>query len=692
MNGMKLLFFPKLAWTGIRKNRQLYLPYLISAAGVIMLFYVISALSFSDLIRQTKGGTNVLTILGLGKFVVAAFALLFLIYTNSLVIRRRYKEFGLYSILGMDKRGMVRLLLWETLITAGLSLTGGIVTGILLSKLAELGLFNAIHAEITYTLSVSLRSIGAAVGLFGCAFLLLFIRSVIHVCRTGVMQLLKSETDGEKPPKANWLLAVAGMVILGVAYYLAVTIRSPLTALMLFFVAVIMVIVATYLLFISGSVTLCRLLQKSKRYYYRKDHFVSVSSMAYRMKRNGAGLASICILSTMVLVIVASTTSLYFGAEDSIRARFPRNTVFDVQFQKLEQLTNGETDRIRQDLESVFDRTGVKPAATEEYHCVSTTALQKDGGVMEPDATGLNSYAINYDDVRALYFVDCSDYEHMTENTLVLQPGQAAVFGLRCSYPYDTMEIRGVRWEIAGSGKWETSDKNGKPFIIGEASSIVVPSILVVIPSYDDLLPLDDLTVDGESMTTKQYCYRYDLDADDDTVISVAQEQADVFENDPAFRQDDCFTSMVWGTLPLERNDFYYTFGGLFFLGVILSVLFIFAAAMIIYYKQVAEGYEDRQRFAIMQKVGMTARDIRRSINSQMLTVFFAPLTMAGIHLVFSFPMVWKMLQLFNLNNLPLVIGVTAGAFVLFGIFYGLIYKITAGIYYRLVSSGDTQN
>ena len=311
---MKILFLPRLALTGIRKNRKLYLPYILSCTGMVAMFYIIHALSYSPVLYAMRvGASSTQFCLSLGKFVIAVFSLLFLYYTSSFLIRRRNREFGLYNVLGMDKRSIGGIIIWESLLIALCSIALGLGLGIAFYKYAELGLLNALHAQIDYRFTVSLQGITYTVGMYALIFFLLLLRSLWQVHRSKPTELLRSEAEGEKPPRSNWFFSMLGLTLLLCAYILAVRIQDPATAVALFFVAVIMVVIATYLLFITGSVSLCRLLQKNKRYYYKSNHFVSVSSMAYRMKRNGAGLASICILSTMVLVMISSTSSLYFG-------------------------------------------------------------------------------------------------------------------------------------------------------------------------------------------------------------------------------------------------------------------------------------------------------------------------------------------------------------------------------------------
>ena len=315
-------FYARLAVAGIRKNKRLYVPFLLSCIGMVLMFFLISFLCYDPLLSEMRGGTSLGIILRLAQFVIAIFALIFLFYTNSFLMRRRNREFGLYNVLGMSKRNIARLLAWETMILFLLSLLIGTALGVVLSKLAELGLMRLLQQEAALHFAMSVEPFLWTAGIFAVIFLLLLGKALLQLWKTDTLRLLHSENLGERPPKANWVGALLGAVLLGAAYWLSVSIEEPITAIAWFFVAVIMVIAATYLLLISGSVALCRILQRNKRYYYQPNHFVSVSSMAYRMKRNGAGLASICILSTMVLVMISSTASLYLGVEDMLTDRY----------------------------------------------------------------------------------------------------------------------------------------------------------------------------------------------------------------------------------------------------------------------------------------------------------------------------------------------------------------------------------
>ena len=322
---MKMTFYPKMAWMGIRKNSRMYIPYLLTCAGMIAMYYIMAFLAFSNVLLKVEGGEILNAIMGLGSIVIGVFALIFLFYTNSFLIRRRKKEFGLYNILGMGKANLAHVLIWENVMSFLISLGGGLTVGILLSKFSELCLLKLVHMETGFSMQIDWEALCRTVTLFAVIFLLLLLNALRQVRLANPIELLHSEQVGEKPPRANWILAIAGAVILAGAYYIAVSIEDPITAMLWFFVAVVMVIIATYLLFIAGSVTLCRILQRKKKYYYKTQHFISVSSMMYRMKRNGAGLASICILGTMVLVMLSSTICMYVGAEDALRGQYPRN-------------------------------------------------------------------------------------------------------------------------------------------------------------------------------------------------------------------------------------------------------------------------------------------------------------------------------------------------------------------------------
>lgn len=669
-----IALYPRLALTGIRKNRKLYYPYILTCIGMVMMYYIIHSMSFSPTLRQMRGGDMLEAILGLGKFVIAAFSVLFLLYTNSFLIRRRNREFGLYHVLGMGKVGLTRIMIWESLMVAVVGIAFGTGLGIAMSKLAELLLLNIVQERVDYQMTVSPECLVDVLGMYGCIFLLLLVKSVVTVYRSDPLALLHSENVGEKPPKGNWLLALAGVALLGTAYYFALTIENPSTALVMFFVLVLMVILATYLLFISGSVTLCRVLQKNRRFYYQKNHFVSVSTMAYRMKRNGAGLASICILSTMVLVMISSTTSLYIGQENIVAEMYPRDNEIDLDFDRLQDFNEEHISQVRDAYAEVFSQEGVTPRNVRDFRYTYLPGVLL-GDTLEPNPKESEQYSA--DMMRLLVFVTAEEYNAATGASLALNPGEAYMTTLRGTYEESAISVNDVSFRIVGSViDYPT---------IGEINSMMTPAILLVIPGMEELAPLaDTVRDDGRPILNLKWCYAYDLEADAGQQIDVLYAQEDALGK-VEFLTENGFGYRSNSKAEI-RQDFYMTFGSLFFVGILLSIVFLAAATLIIYYKQISEGYEDQARFAILQKVGMTEKDIRKSINSQVLTVFFAPLLFAGLHMTFAFPMVWRMLQLFRMQNMTLIVLVTLGVFLVFGIFYAAIYRMTAGVYYGIVS------
>ena len=682
---MKTGLYARLAWTGMVKNRRLYLPYLLSCTGMVLMFYILMGLSGSPLLSHMSGGGSSAIILRLGTVVIAVFSLLFLFYTHSFLIRRRQREFGLYNVLGMGKGNIVRILLWETVITFTVTALAGLALGVVLYKLAELGLVRLLRDTVTYTLSVSVSSLLTTAVLFAAIHALILLNSLRQLRAVNAIALLRSESVGERPPKAKWALTLAGVVLLGGAYWLAVSIREPLAALLWFFAAVIMVIIATYLLFISGSVTLCKGLQNNKHYYYDTRHFVSVSSMAYRMKRNGAGLASVCILATMVLVMLSSTTCLYVGQEDAVNARYPRDIAVTVYDKADHPLDEAEAEVLRQGVEDTIFNFGGKALHMVSYRTISISGVM-DGSHIRMNAS--SAIASDTTHITQVHFLPLEDYNAATEQSLTLGDGQVYVAALRMEFNSDTLSVDG--------GMVRHVMKREIPMLGGPAVADITPSLMVVVPDFTRFV--EEL----QSALSEEYGW-YPLgywSCGFDTDLPENQ-QADLDGVTPnlkdALREYLSGVSSERGvSVSVEskaenRADFYGTYGGLFFLGIILSIVFIFAAVAILYYKQLSEGYEDQSRFDIMQKVGMTKGNIRRSINSQLLTVFSLPLLMAGVHLCFAFPFIHKLLMLFNLDNRGLLIGTTAVSFAVFALLYALVYKLTGNAYYHIVADGQRE-
>ena len=682
---MKTALYPRLAWDGLRKNKRLFLPYLLTCVCMVMMFYILSFLGSPETCALLPRGSNGAgLILNLGSAVIFVFSAIFLYYTNSFLIRRRTQEFGLYNVLGMGKRNLARIATWESLITAALSLAFGLALGIIFAKLAELGLLNMLGGEINYRVRIDAESVTRTLGLYAVIFALIWLSTVIRVGRSSAVALLRSESVGEKPPKANWALGLAGLVILAAAYYLAVSITNPIDAMVWFFVAVILVIVATYLLLIAGSVLLCRVLQKNKQYYYQPSHFVSVSSMAYRMKRNGAGLASVCIIATMILVMISSSSCLYFGSEDAIMTRYPRETNITLNAQNPAQLEDANLDIFRKGIADFAAERGVPVENVLDYRFINVSGLL-DGDTAQCYYRRAGA-SVSYADIRDFYILSAADYAAKTGSTVSLADDEALVLTNKCSYEHETLTLSMENV----SHTWRVKTVQTGSVVPPNVGGLVAQITLVVNDPVSAVEGFRTRDEDDMTLLRFEWIYGFDTGLDDEASIefefdltsAVGRLLPEDLENG-RFGYSHLMTNSRGGA----SEDFYGSNGALFFIGIMLTLVFMLAAVLILYYKQISEGYEDQKRFEIMQKVGMTKKEIRRSINSQLLTVFFLPLLLAGVHLAFAFPMIRRLLELFSLYNVGLFVTTTLVSFGAFALLYTIVYRLTAKAYYNIVSA-----
>lgn len=680
---MKGGFYIRLAKDGIVKNRKLYFPYILTCICMTMMYYILYYLGFCADFTDVRGGEMLQSLLSVGVWVIAVFSLIFLYYTNSFLIRRRQKEFGLYNILGMGKRNLVRILAWENVLTALVSVFAGIGLGILFSRLAELAALRILDGQAGFTFHMSAGPVLATAGFFIGIFFLIMLRMLVSIFRLRPVELLKSENVGEKPPKANWILALLGALILGAAYYLAVKVIDPMSALVLFFFAVIMVIVATYFLFIAGSVALCRLLQKRKGYYYRTKHFVSLSSLVYRMKRNGAGLASICILSTMVLVTVSSTVCLYAQVEDAVEKRYPN----DICMQFISD-DYSETRVYRDLTEEVLADYGESAENVRDFHYYSVTGFARGnhfgiGRAYASVGTG------EIESARSVYMIALDDYNNLTGGHEKL--GQDEIL----LYPFKT-DFHENSLTIDGCGTWKVRLTDRQPFPMGSTQAEIMGAWFIVMPDMDAIRQIDGYrellneSADPDESPVISYIresYGFDLSCTDEIqseIYHTIVDRMSVLTGQDG--EDMHYPEYGLDSRAEGRADLLAIDGGLFFLGVMLGAVFLFGTVLIMYYKQISEGYEDQDRFDILMKVGMSRREVKQSINSQVLTVFFLPLIAAGVHLAFAFPLISQILMLLSATEKKLLILVTACCYLVFALFYAAVYAITSKSYYGIVS------
>lgn len=679
----KPLLYPKLAWQGIRKNAETYLPYLLMGILMVGVSYIMNYLTRPALMGALSMGGTTLMVLQMGKIVISVFSVIFLYYCNSFLIRRRMKEFGLYNILGMGKGNIARVMLWETLLTALLVFAGGLLLGLSLSRLVEMALINLLHADYTVPMELFYPDGVTWVLLFGGIYVLILLANLLRMRLSNPVALLKSENTGEKPPKANWFFGLIGLLILLSAYYVAAVSQSPLEALIFFFIAVLMVIVATYLLLVSGSVTLCRMLRRNKRYYYQTRHFISVSAMAYRMKRNGAGMATICILCTMVLVILTSTVCLYGGTDSMVDAICPQDINLTIGLEARDGEENWKRlDAMQQMALDVTEEMGLTPEnITSQRALVATGKVQNGDYGIITDADSLKA------NVLELTVYPLSVYEQATGETVTLADRELLYASFKTNETFSSMSFYG-----SAPYRMIHAEKE-LPKRLLSADYRSAWGCLVVFTNDAEAFRSEITALvgknSGKAMMMDRLALHFDLasEADTDTQEKLVKTlRSRSWEAMKSTGKDFYgMSSLNVDTRALCRRDYLSLFGGLFFLGMVLGPLFSIAAVLIMYYKQICEGYEDAERFAVMRKVGLTDAEIRRSVNSQVLTVFFAPLLMAGLHMMFAMPMIRLILGAFGLHNDSLFYGIGIGCYVVFAVIYALMYLLTSRRYYRIV-------
>lgn len=642
---MNNFIYEKLAVTNLKNNRKTYVPYIFTGVLTVMMFYIIDALSRGKGITQD----TLKICLQYATGVIVVFAVIFLFYTNSFLIKRRKKEIGVYNILGMGKRHIARMMAVETILTAGISILGGLVFGIIFGKLMYLLLLKILHNSVDMQFSVNGTAIVQTVILFAGIFLLTYLYNILQIQLVNPVELLHGGNQGEKEPKSRWLLVIVGVAALGNGYWIALTTEAPLEALLKFFVAVVCVIIGTYALFIAGSIVVLKILRKNKAYYYNPKHFTSVSGMIYRMKQNGAGLANICVLSTMVLVMVSTTVSLYAGMEDILDSRFPR----DVSIVCNEADTNKE-ETLQRLIKEQCEKAGVKITDRVRYRYGSMNAVLKGNNLEKVE----QYYPDNH-----FYYVEMitqEEYNRIEKKNVSLKEQEILTYTTNGKCGKKQINIAGQNYQV----KKELSEMTSQP----KSTAEMYKTLYIVFANAERI----------ERIESFSYADKFNLKGDDGKQKEALEQiQNEFYEKFP----DGTMESRM-----LSRSSFYELYGGLFFIGIYLGSMFIMATVLIIYYKQISEGYDDRERYQIMQKVGMSKKEVKRSIRSQVLSVFFLPLVVAVIHVAVAFKVMTKILGVLNLTNVSLFAVCTIITIAVFAVFYIIVYSITAKEYYRIVN------
>lgn len=659
--------YTKLAITNIKNNRQFYFPYLLTGIITVAMFYIMCALESNPGIQSMPGAKNLGLILRLGIGVIGIFAVIFLFYTNSFIIKRRKKELGIYNILGMEKRHIAKILSKEAFFTAIIAIGGGLVTGVLFHKLACMLLYRMIGFNGGITFSFSKKGVMITAILFAIVYLLTYIYDLFQVQLANPIELLQSGNKGEREPKTKAIMAVLGVLCLGTGYFIAITTKNPIKALTLFFVAVILVIIGTYLLFTAGSIALLKILRRNKGYYYQTKHFTSVSGMIYRMKQNAVGLANICILSTMVLVAVSTTVSLYVGIEDIMKERYPN----EINISAYYDTGAPAEDSIAPIVEKSVKESGRKIRHEEDYLELYFAAI-KDQGQYSLDKEKVKTAGDRVSGFVVLTREDCK--KKYNEEIPELAENEVALLTIKKT-DMDTLVLENRSYHVKEIKQFQnTEDFETIADIMDEYYYVIVNDV----QDMERLWQLQkDIYQENSSSISRQV--RLDIDGD-------SEQKKECFENiKTALGPEQAKARILIDSRQSNLDEFYQIYGGFLFLGLFLGILFLMITVLIIFYKQISEGYDDKERFSIMEKVGMSNNEVKATIRSQVRTVFFLPILMAAVHVGMAFPMIKRLLSLFGLSNTALFAGCMAGTILVFALIYLLVFLKTSKTYYKIV-------
>lgn len=673
---MSKLFYGKLAVGNLKKNKSIYLPYILTAVGMSAVFYIMIAITGDPGINQMAGAAELRMILGLGCGVVGIFATIFLFYTNSFLMKRRKREFGLFNILGMEKRHIGKMMFWETLMVAVISIIGGLLAGVILNKLMVLLLLRLTRLDVPFGFYVSLDGLRITGTLFAVIFAVTLLFNLHQVQKAKPIELLRSSSQGEAEPKTRWLLTIIGGAALAGGYYIAIMTKDPMGALMLFFVAVILVMIGTYCLFTSGSIAVLKLLRRNKNYYYKTSHFTSVSGMIYRMKQNAVGLANICILSTAVLVMISGTVSLYSGMTEIIDNRYPKDISIASR-----HLTDENKEALNSLVARALEENSIKEEQRVSYEMLSVTAL-KVGKELKMEVT-------NYEEgnLITVSFLTMEQFEALGGIKEELKDNEVLVYAYRGNAVEPKWIIGGKEYQI----KKHISKEESGELNTGLATVSIYDSYFLIVKDNQAMEEIEQIQQEAyqDRASMLEYYTYLDVSGTEKQEIACTERINQLFSEYSA--QNIPQDSAVWmgraDSKAQNKSEAYVFYGGFLFLGIFLGFVFLLATVLIIYYKQISEGYEDKGRFEIMQKVGMNHKEVKASIRSQILKVFFLPLIMAGIHLAAAFPLINRLLALFAMKNTALFAVCSVITVVVFAVIYGIVYGITARTYYKIIES-----
>lgn len=671
----------RLAWSNLKNSRQFYLPYVIAGMLSAMMFYTMCAIQGNDGLSKMRGGSSVQIVLYFGVVVVGVFVSIFLFYTNSFIMKRRKKELGVYNILGMEKIHVAKIMAWETVFSFLIAVGGGLITGIVFPKLLTMFLYRLTGLEAAIPFYISGWGCLHTAEMFGAIYVCILLYNLMQIRLSNPVELLHSGNTGEREPKTKIIQAVLGILCIVTGYYIAITTDNPVKAVSLFFVAVMLVIVGTYFLFNAGSIAFLKLLRENKRYYYQTRHFTTVSGMIYRMKQNAVGLANICILSTMVLVVISMTVCMYAGIEDELKTQYPAELeliFYDPDGQQDAQTFN----RMADEIERVIKENGRVITGKQKGSYVGTAVAMTGNKI-----TVLDRSAMDFSNMYVLEIMTKDGFEEYMQETIPDIPDGSVAVMMDSVYEQDTIVMGNTEYPVEQSMKFPIRDAVSE--FVGGSVILIVKDENALENMRKQLAAMETEAYGEERTVDLTYVMNFDMSGSGEEKIACAnavRERVSEWQNDetnPKTMRLDCnVISRAEGHIDYETSN-----GGLLFLGLFLGSMFLMITVLIIYYKQISEGYEDKERFAIMEKVGMSNEEVKATIRSQVRMVFFLPLATAACHLAAAYPMLKKLLALVSLYNGTLFAWCLAGTVLVFGLIYLAVFIITSKSYYKIVGN-----
>ncbi|WP_142828239.1 FtsX-like permease family protein [Planococcus soli] len=655
-------FFSSLALRNIKSNKQLYIPYLLSSTTIIMMFYLMASLLDNEFVQERSSSLSPLFVLG--TIVIGIFSVIFILYTNSFLIKRRKKEIGLYGILGLEKKHVAKILFFETGFTSILSIAAGLVGGLIFGRLFFMLLNYMVRLPVDIIYSTSSLIVLATIGLFLAIFGITFLYNVSQFTFANPVKLLKGKQEGEKEPKGSIILFILSLVLLGWGYGISVTIPDPLEAITKFFLAVLLVIIGTYLLFISGSIFILKALKKNKQIYYRPGAFISISGMLYRMKQNAVGLANICILASMVIIAVSTTLTIFIGAEETLENRFPyeNNMTLFGDVENVDEM-NTRFFELQDQVQNTVYAEGLEVTESESYRYATFF-----GGVQGNEFVFDQGYA-DQENPTVLMVLPLEDFNGMTGKSYTLDDDAALYYHSTNAYKDSELTLGNKTYRVA-----EVANEFGEDMDLVESMAIVVPDASHLLEIQDDF---------KEQYPETNYLT---IDAEVGWNTSGTEEQKEALAKKLNGEYGlGAGGSNLYDSRLLQREEWYGMNGGFLFLGIFLGLLFTIGTVLITYFKQVSEGFDDREKFQIMQKVGLDRETIQESTRSQIVWMFVLPIVIATIHVIFAYPIVRKLLLIFGVTNETTWLLSFVGVVIAFAAIYWVIYRLTSKTYYRIV-------